>query len=127
MFDQALKHLALVSLTCLAISLPFHAEDNSMNGVKLHVPYIPQNDTKSCATTSVAMAISFYEQLQDVPLDKELVWKISGIDEAIISRAGNDMKGLEAVSDLESRWAAHLSSPWGMSHRSGFIVFPKNR
>ena len=173
-------------------------ESKAENEVKLDVVYIAQNDKKSCATTSVAMAISYYEQLKDAPLNKDKVWNISGTDEAMIKQYGNDMDGLKRIadhygykskyleymevsdverflsdgipvmlnilfskqssvthailvvgynknrrifyindpandqnkiveySDLESRWSAHLSSPRGMSHRSGFIVYPKN-
>ena len=168
------------------------------DSVKLNVVYIPQNDDKSCATTCVAMVISYYEKLKCKPLDKEIVWKISGTDERAVSKDGNDMKGLTRIadhygykseycehmqiddlehllakgipvilnikasqrglathavlvigydknkkifyindpvdrkkkilkySDLESRWMAHLSSPYGMSYQSGFVVYPKN-
>jgi hypothetical protein len=164
--------------------------------VKLNVVYIPQNDNKSCATTSAAMAISYYADLRK-PLDKEVVWKISGTDENTIYQYGNDMGGLKRIaeyfgykseyadnmaihdiefllskgilvvlnirmnetgsathavlatgydnskkilyindpatidrkffkySDLEKRWSAILSSPMGMSYRSGFIIYPK--
>lgn len=174
------------------------AEKNIPNRVKLNVVYIPQNDKKSCATTSIAMAISYYENLNDKPLDQETVWKISGTDENTVYKYGNDMKGLKNIadhygykseyaehmkitdiqhllskgilvmlnikfkmkdsathavlvigydknkkifyindpanrqikvleySDLETRWSAYLSSPRGQSHRSGFIVYPKN-
>ncbi len=30
-------------------------------------------------------------------------------------------------ADLETRWSADLSSPKGKSHRSGFIIYPKNQ
>jgi uncharacterized protein YvpB len=165
------------------------------NRVKLQVVYIPQNDTISCATTSIAMAISYYENLNDKPLDKETVWKISGADENTLRKYGNDMESLKNItnyygykskyaenmkisdiecflskgilvmlnvgnevgthallvigydknnrilyindpkdkqykvckySDLEAHWSAGLSSPKGISHRSGFIVYPKN-
>lgn len=65
--------------------------------VRFKVAYIPQNDSKSCATTSVAMAISYYKHLKDKPLDKETVWQISNSDENMIYRYGNDMKGLERI------------------------------
>lgn len=179
------------------VILEEHAE-NLPNNVKRNVPYIPQNDNYSCATTSMAMAISYYENL-DKPLDKELVWKISGTDENNVYKYGNDMEGLKNIanyygykseytehmkitdiehllskgilvmlniknkkgssanyhallvigydknkkilyindssnrrnkvfeySDLETRWSAALSSPIGMSHQSGFVIYPKN-
>jgi uncharacterized protein YvpB len=65
--------------------------------VRLDVAYIPQNDTKSCATTSVAMIVSYYEHL-DMPLDKEAVWAISGTDEAVVGQYGNDMEGLQRIA-----------------------------
>lgn len=165
--------------------------------VKLDVMHISQNDHKSCATTSIAMVISHYEHLNEPPLNKEIVWNISGTDEAIVHQFGNDMEGLQRIathygyranyieymqvsdverfldrgmpvmlnitvskestathavlvigynkrenifyindpadrqntsirySDLEDRWSAYLSFPRGMSHHSGFIVYPK--
>jgi uncharacterized protein YvpB len=174
------------------------SEKITVNEVRLDVVYIAQNDKNSCATTSVAMVISYYERLKDDPLNKDTVWNISGSDESMIKRYGNDMDGLKRIadhygykskyleymelsdveqflskgtpvtlnilfnkqasathailvigynknrrifyindpsneqnkileySDLESRWSAHLTSPRGMSYRSGFIVYPKN-
>ncbi len=169
--------------------------------IKINVVHISQLDKKSCATTSAAMAISHYKGLDDKPLDKEAVWKISETDEKTVRTLGNDMKGLERIanyygfkseyveyltffdlefllskgilvlinirvykseytthavlvtgydrtkevfyvndpadnglysggyeliySDLDSRWSAYLSSPRGMSYRSGFIIYPK--
>ena len=42
---------------------------------KNEVAYIPQNDSKSCATTSIAMALSYLENRNDDPFDKEEIWK----------------------------------------------------
>lgn len=163
--------------------------------VRLNVPHISQNDNYSCATTSLAMAISYYGGFQP-PLDKEEAWTISKIDKAMVKRFGNDMNGLERLAnhfgftgeyanqlsievleyllsknllvvlnvrpdpnqkyshavllvgydranqvlfiedpnnlwnqlgykDLEERWSAFLSSPFGMSYRSAFIIYPK--
>ena len=66
--------------------------------VKHDVPYIPQNDKKSCATTSLAMAISYFENLHDNPLDKESIWQLSGMDENVAYQYGNDMDGLKKVA-----------------------------
>ena len=71
---------------------------NFTDSIKLDVVYIPQNDHKSCATTSVAMVISYYEKL-DRPLDKETVWQISGTDENVVYQYGNDMDGLKRIAD----------------------------
>lgn len=172
-------------------------EQSAQNEIKLDVVYLSQNDNVSCATTSIAMVISYYERPKDAPLDVEIVWKISGTNKAMVNRYGNDMEGVKRVavhygykskyldhmklsdvehflskgipvmlnvlkdkggsathailitgynkwkrifyvndpaneqnkilgySDLESRWSAPLSSPRGMSYRSGFIVYPK--
>lgn len=78
--------------------------------VKLNVVYIPQNDTKSCATTSVAMIISYYKNLSK-PLDKEIVWKISGSDEKTIKTLGNDMEGLKRIAiyyGFQSRYLEYM-------------------
>jgi len=198
-----LKKLILFTLCFhfLALGLTVGTEkypNDIPNSMKLNVVYIPQNDTKSCATTSIAMVISYYENLDHNPLDKETVWNISGIDEQAICTNGNDMEGLQRIADhygykskfvegmeiadierllsegipimlnikwkkaspqthailaigydkkkkilyindpatrenntleyadLEARWSAHLNSPYGMSYRSGFIVYSKN-
>ncbi len=73
-------------------------EINIPNNITFNVHYIPQNDNYSCATTSMAMAISYYENL-DKPLDKELVWKISGSDENDVYKYGNDMEGLKNIAN----------------------------
>lgn len=83
---------------------------NILDSVKLNVVYIPQNDAKSCAT-SVAMAISHYEDLNDKPLDKETVWNISGTDENAVYELGNDMEGLKRIADYygyESEYVEHM-------------------
>jgi dienelactone hydrolase/predicted double-glycine peptidase len=66
--------------------------------IKYLVPYIAQNDDYSCATTSLAMAISYFENL-DKPLDKDIVWKILGSDKNDIHQYGNDMDGLKRIAD----------------------------
>jgi len=54
--------------------------------VYIKTPHIFQNDQKSCATTSVAIAVSYYLGLNDAPLNKENVWKISESKEEIVSK-----------------------------------------
>ena len=80
-----MKRLFLKSLVLVGISLSVLCAANNdkynSNNAKLDVVYIPQNDKKSCATTSCAMAISYFEKLKNKPLDKETVWEISGTDE----------------------------------------------
>ena len=51
-----------------------------LNHIKYQVPHILQNDDYSCATTSLALAITYFENL-DKSLDEEFVWKISGTDQ----------------------------------------------
>ncbi len=65
--------------------------------VYIKTPHIFQNDQKSCATTSVAIAVSYYLGLNDAPLNKENVWKISESKEEIVSKYGNDMAGLKKL------------------------------
>jgi hypothetical protein len=82
------------------------------NQIKINVVYIPQNDHKSCATTSVAMAISHYEGLDNQPLDKEIIWKMSGTDEDTAINYGNDMAGLERIAKhygYKSEYADNLT------------------
>jgi len=57
-----------------------------------------KNDDYSCATTSLAMAITYLENL-DKPLDKEFVWKISGTDQKDVHKYGNDMEGLKRIAN----------------------------
>jgi hypothetical protein len=77
-------------------SLPRH-EIEIPNEYINKVPYIAQNDTKSCATTSAAMAISFFEKRFSNPLDKEKSWEISGAKESDIKNHGNDMDSLRRL------------------------------
>ncbi len=181
------------------ISIPNPKTVALPKNVSMNVVHIAQNDNVSCATTSVAMAISYYEGENRDPLDKEIVWEISGTSENDVLNYGNDMKGLARIAKyfgyrceyadhltffdleyllsrnilvvvniraadkgtashavlltgydidrevfyendpatneyyasmrfqkLEKRWTANLSSPRGLSKRSGFIIYPKN-
>lgn len=63
---------------------------------RLAVPYIEQRDDYSCATTSAAMVISYYEHQM---LDKDKVWLISGSNVQDVKNYGNDMDGLKKVAD----------------------------
>lgn len=76
------------------------------------VALIAQNDDKSCATTSVAMAISHLEGRDGDPLDKDEVWAISGSSEDEVRARGNDVAGLSRVAasfGLESEFVEGLS------------------
>ena len=77
--------------------------------IKLDVVHIPKNDNYSCATTAVAMAISYYEGKL---LDKEIVWKISGCSKKALWTYGNDMIGLKRVAThygYQSEYAENLT------------------
>ena len=79
--------------------------------VRLNVHYISQKDMKSCGIVSVAMAISYYENLNDNPLDVETLWEISGSDEDIVCQYGNDVEGLRNVANhygYESEYREHM-------------------
>jgi hypothetical protein len=167
--------------------------------VLIRTPHIFQNDQKSCATTSVAMAVSYYLGLNNAPIEKEKAWLISESKEEIVNKEGNDMFGLKKITDfyglkgeykdnititdlkyllannilvsinikiseksnathmflvcgyddskkvlyindpanpkdeineypmelLKKQWKAYLSKPKGMSHQSGYIIYPK--
>ncbi len=63
------------------------------------VVLINQNDTYSCATTSLAMILSEYRGLHNNPFNKEDIWKASGSSISTIKTLGNDLEGLYKVCD----------------------------
>jgi hypothetical protein len=67
--------------------------------VNTAVPHIPQMDSYSCATTSAAMAVSYFINKIEDPLDKDYVWKISKSDIYTINHYGNNMIGLKNITD----------------------------
>ena len=69
---------------------------HNLNYKKLDVIHIAQNDDYSCATTSLAMVISYFEEK---PLDKNEVWKISGSNIFDVMNYGNDMEGLKRATE----------------------------
>jgi hypothetical protein len=78
---------------------------------RTELAFLPQNDTKSCATTSLAMAITHYEGRDDRPLDKEETWRLSGSDETAVATRGNDIAGLRRIADhygYESEFCQNL-------------------
>lgn len=78
------------------------------------VKQIPQNDNYSCATTSVAMVISFYEEINGKPLDKDVVWDISKTDIQRVRKYGNDISGLRNISKYygyQSEFMQNISYP----------------
>lgn len=81
------------------------------DSIRHDVPFIAQNDNYSCATTSLAMAISYYED-GTTAIDKDSAWQISGIDRETVRKMGNDMAGLERLAahfGYESEYGNRLS------------------
>lgn len=80
--------------------------------VRVPVVLIAQNDGYSCATTSVAMAISHLEGRDDFALDKDEAWAISRSSEDEVRARGNDVAGLSRVAahfGYESEFVEGLS------------------
>ncbi len=81
------------------IDVPEKGEIVLPDRIKLNVVHIPQLDDYSCATTSVAMAISYLQGNKEKPLDKNTVWKLSGTSISTVKCCGNDMDGLSRIAD----------------------------
>ncbi len=83
-----------------------YKNQNNLEYDKNHIPdkylinmdRIKQNDNYSCATTSVAMIISYYKQLSE-PLNKDYIWELSKTDKERVLRYGNDIMGLNRICD----------------------------
>ncbi len=98
--------------TVKGIAVPRLKEIELPDHVHINVVHISQNDNYSCATTSVAMAVSHYKGLYSTPLDKEAIWKLSGADFNIIRTKGNDMSALERITKhygYQSEFAENLT------------------
>jgi hypothetical protein len=65
--------------------------------LRYEVPYIPQNDTYSCGTTSLSMAISYYLGRSEDPLDKDEAWEISQTDIDFTHKFGFDLKSFKRL------------------------------
>lgn len=86
----------------------------------IEVPHLSQNDTYSCGTTSVAMAVSYHLNRFDEPLDKDQIWEISGNDIDIIHNQGHDTSGyINIVNyfDLNGKFINNLGL-----HRLKFLI-----
>lgn len=111
-----IKFALLFIAVCVFVSCKANAAiDNSdkfgtrPNRVKLDVIHILQRDDYSCAPTSVAMAISYFEK---TTLDKNEVWKISQSSISKVQTYGNDMEGLTRIAKhygYESQFLEGLS------------------
>lgn len=86
--------------------------NDALNGIVRHaVVNIAQNDDYSCATTSTAMAISYFDKLT-TPINKDTAFKISGSSIDTIHNAGNDMGGLKNIANYygyKSEYVANMS------------------
>lgn len=75
-----------------------HDEINKLpNEVNIPVQIILKDDSYSCATTSVAMAISYLNQNNQL-LDKDAVWNISGSSIDIATKRGFELEGLITIA-----------------------------
>jgi Peptidase_C39 like family len=194
------KRTVLLSSALLLLTLvgcgggSSETSDASSGVVKHSVVNIYQNNDYTCATTSAAMAISYFDKLA-VPISNATAWDISGSSIEAVRSTGNDMDGLKRLTDhyrykseyvnnmstdmlegllaanalvvlnikagdtgnathavlatgynksarkiyvndpagrltefdysyLEIRWSAFLTTPYGMSNRSGFVIYP---
>lgn len=106
--------LSLFLAGCMA-SGPKHisATEGDVNSapaaVGMAVPFIGQYDDYSCATTSVAMAISHFRPGEPL-LDKDQVWDLSGTAKFTVLREGNDMAGLERIAKHYGFKSEYLAS-----------------
>lgn len=69
--------------------------DPPVGATRIPVPHISQNDSYSCGTTALAMALSWYEKRTDQPLDKDLAWALSGSDIQFAHTQGHDIAGFD--------------------------------
>ncbi len=75
---------------------PYKMHVKANYSVKLNVPMILQNDNYSCATTSLAMVMSYYD---NTLYNKDDVWNASGSSiEDVTQKCGNDMNGLKRAA-----------------------------
>jgi len=67
---------------------------NIPDQIKIAVPHIAQNDDYSCATTSLAMALSYYRGDSMALIDKDFAWTVSRANKETVRKIGNDMESL---------------------------------
>lgn len=68
------------------------------NEYRIDLVRIPQNDNYSCATTSLATIINFYEN-PPKPIDKNDIWELSETKIEDVRTRGNDVEGLERIAE----------------------------
>ncbi len=93
------------------IEIPDNFKSTLPSEANLSVPLISQYDGYSCATTSLAMVMSYYDQKE---YDKNLVWDKSGSSVADVTmNCGNDMSGLRKAAEYfgfkKNEFAQNLS------------------
>ncbi|MDV7104595.1 C39 family peptidase [Vibrio sp. TH_r3] len=90
---------SLVLGGCMStVNIPENYQENLPESATLDVNRIGQYDSYSCATTSLAMVISYYDK--NKVIRKQDVWdasKSSVYD--VTQRCGNDMNGLERAAE----------------------------
>lgn len=70
------------------------------NEITNNVAIIPQKDNYSCGTTSVAMAISYFEGAEKELLNKDTVWNISGSSVQIARTKGFELQGFQKIGNF---------------------------
>jgi ABC-type bacteriocin/lantibiotic exporter with double-glycine peptidase domain len=91
-----MKKILYSILVMFLLSIVIGCMHSNSNKVLLDVGYIQEYNDLSCATTAIAMIISYYEKQ---PLDAETVWKISEANEYVLREYGNDIRCLKRISD----------------------------
>lgn len=83
------RSLRLVDFDSLELPAP---------SARIAAPHIDQNDSYSCGTTSVAMALSFLEGRSGDPISKTEAWQLSGSDPEFAMTRGHDIDGFNALT-----------------------------
>lgn len=71
----------------------FDSLDPPAPAARIQAPHIAQNDSYSCGTTAVAMALSFLEGRTADPIPKDEAWAVSGSDPEFAMTKGHDIDG----------------------------------
>jgi hypothetical protein len=98
--------------TVKGIAVPGLNEIELPDHITINVVQIPQHNNYSCATTSVAMAISHFEGLDLTPLDQDAVFALSGADINTLRNIGNDMRALARITNhygYQSEYASNMT------------------
>ncbi|MBN1637663.1 MAG: C39 family peptidase, partial [Ignavibacteriales bacterium] len=90
------------SLSCRSkanIEITVNENKKIPNTIKYSIRLIPKSDSYSCATTSAAMAISYFNDDDRHLLNKDTVWEISGSSIEIATKKGFELHGLERIAN----------------------------